>query len=65
MPLALLAKLLRVLQERVVERLGGNAAVSVDCRVRAASKANLAELLRLPKTRLYDKLARHGIVADA
>ncbi|MFC5300366.1 sigma-54-dependent transcriptional regulator [Azospira restricta] len=44
MPLALQAKLLRVLQERVVERLGGNAAVPVDCRVLAATKENLAEL---------------------
>lgn len=44
MPLALQAKLLRVLQERVVERLGGNASVPVDCRVVCASKADLAAL---------------------
>jgi two-component system C4-dicarboxylate transport response regulator DctD len=44
MPLTLQAKLLRVLQERVVERLGGNASVPVDCRVVCASKADLAAL---------------------
>ncbi|WP_284618937.1 sigma-54-dependent transcriptional regulator [Aquabacterium humicola] len=44
MPLALQAKLLRVLQERCVERLGGNASVPVDCRVICASKADLAAL---------------------
>jgi two-component system C4-dicarboxylate transport response regulator DctD len=44
MPLNLQAKLLRVLQERVVERLGGNAVVPVDCRVLAASKADLQQL---------------------
>ena len=41
MPLALQVKLLRVLQERVVERLGGNTLFPVDCRVVAASKADL------------------------
>jgi two-component system C4-dicarboxylate transport response regulator DctD len=44
MPLTLQAKLLRVLQERVVERLGGNASVPVDCRVVCASKADLPAL---------------------
>jgi two-component system C4-dicarboxylate transport response regulator DctD len=44
MPLALQAKLLRVLQERTLERLGGNEAVRVDCRVVAASKADLLKL---------------------
>jgi len=42
MPLALQAKLLRVLQERVVERLGSNRLVPVDCRVVAATKVDLA-----------------------
>jgi len=41
MPLALQAKLLRVLQERVVERLGSNRLVPVDCRVVAATKVDL------------------------
>jgi two-component system C4-dicarboxylate transport response regulator DctD len=44
MPLALQVKLLRVLQERTVERLGGNESVPVSCRVVAASKADLAGL---------------------
>ena len=44
MPLNLQVKLLRVLQERVIERLGGNAVVPVDCRVLAAAKADLKEL---------------------
>ena len=42
MPLALQAKLLRVLQQRVVERLGSNSLVPVDCRVVAATKDDLA-----------------------
>lgn len=44
MPLNLQVKLLRVLQERSVERLGSNAAIPVDCRVVAASKADLKAL---------------------
>jgi two-component system C4-dicarboxylate transport response regulator DctD len=44
MPLNLQVKLLRVLQERSVERLGSNAATPVDCRVVAASKADLKAL---------------------
>ncbi len=41
MPLNLQVKLLRVLQERSVERLGANQSIPVDCRVVAASKADL------------------------
>ncbi|OHC64042.1 MAG: sigma-54-dependent Fis family transcriptional regulator [Rhodocyclales bacterium RIFCSPLOWO2_02_FULL_63_24] len=41
MPLNLQVKLLRVLQEREVERLGGNQRIPVDLRVVAASKADL------------------------
>lgn len=44
MPLGLQAKLLRVLQERSVERLGSNVAVPVDCRVIAAAKEDLKQL---------------------
>ncbi len=44
MPLAVQVKLLRVLQERVVERLGSSRAIPVDCRVVAASKADLKKL---------------------
>ncbi len=43
MPLALQAKLLRVLQEREVERLGGRASLSLDVRVLATSNRRLRE----------------------
>ncbi|WP_097459765.1 sigma-54-dependent transcriptional regulator [Mangrovitalea sediminis] len=41
MPLSLQVKMLRVLQERQLERLGGNQAIDISCRVIAASKADL------------------------
>lgn len=44
MPLNLQVKLLRVLQERRLERLGGNESIPIDCRVIAASKADLLRL---------------------
>jgi two-component system C4-dicarboxylate transport response regulator DctD len=44
MPLAMQIKLLRVLQERSLERLGSNTSIPVDCRVVAATKADLKEL---------------------
>ncbi|WP_028993953.1 sigma-54-dependent transcriptional regulator [Azonexus hydrophilus] len=44
MPLNLQVKLLRVLQERCIERLGSNHSIAVDCRVVAASKADLKTL---------------------
>ncbi|AKU10094.1 two-component response regulator, C4-dicarboxylate transport regulator [Azoarcus sp. CIB] len=44
MPLALQAKLLRVLQDHRVERLGGNVPVEVDCRIVAATKEDLKAL---------------------
>jgi two-component system, NtrC family, C4-dicarboxylate transport response regulator DctD len=46
MPLALQVKLLRVLQERTVERLGGNESIKVHCRIVAASKVDLEKLSR-------------------
>ena len=45
MPLALQAKLLRVLQEKEVERLGGRKPRKVDVRVVATSNRNLSEAL--------------------
>ena len=42
MPLHIQVKLLRVLQERTIERLGGNAVIPVDIRVIAAAKIDLA-----------------------
>jgi two-component system C4-dicarboxylate transport response regulator DctD len=58
MPLALQVKLLRVLQERKVERLGGNASVAVDLRVIAATKTDLKRLADEGKFRsdLYYRL---------
>ena len=44
MPLPLQVKMLRVLQERAVERLGANASVPLQCRVVAATKVDLREL---------------------
>lgn len=44
MPLPLQVKLLRVLQERRLERLGGNEPIEIDCRIVAASKADLVAL---------------------
>ena len=41
MPLNLQVKLLRVLQERQLKRLGSNHSIALDCRVVAASKVNL------------------------
>lgn len=62
MPLALQVKLLRVLQERKLERLGGNDPISIDCRVIAASKANLLELSAQGKFR-EDLYYRIGVVS--
>jgi len=44
MPMALQVKLLRVLQERQLERLGSNTPVALDCRVIAATKVDLRQL---------------------
>lgn len=58
MPLSLQVKILRVLQERVVERLGGNQRIPVDCRVIAATKEDLRRLSETGKFRadLYYRL---------
>ncbi|MGH8195808.1 MAG: PEP-CTERM-box response regulator transcription factor [Woeseiaceae bacterium] len=51
MPLALQAKMLRFLQERVIERVGGREEISVDVRVVCATNQNPAELISLNRFR--------------
>lgn len=59
MDIALQAKLLRVLQQKNFERLGGTKTVDVDVRVIAASNMDLPELIRMKKFRedLYYRLS--------
>jgi two-component system NtrC family response regulator len=46
MPLALQAKLLRFLQERIIERVGGREEIPVDVRVVCATNKNLEEMVK-------------------
>jgi DNA-binding NtrC family response regulator len=58
MPLPLQAKLLRVLQERVFEKIGSNTVIAVDCRVIVATNRNLPELVASGRFRedLYHRI---------
>jgi len=58
LPLAMQAKLLRVLQERSIQRVGGGATIAVDVRILAASNRSLAEAVRSGAFRedLYHRL---------
>lgn len=58
MPCSQQVKLLRILQEQEVERLGSNTPIAVDCRVVAAAKGELGELCRRSRFRedLYYRL---------
>lgn len=58
MPLPMQAKLLRVLQEREIERVGGSETISVDARVVAATNRDLEEFCQKGQFRadLYDRL---------
>jgi two-component system, NtrC family, C4-dicarboxylate transport response regulator DctD len=62
MPMALQVKMLRVLQERQLERLGGNATINLDCRVIAATKLDLRALSAEGKFR-EDLYYRLGVVS--
>jgi two-component system C4-dicarboxylate transport response regulator DctD len=64
MPLGAQVKLLRVLQERSVERLGSNRAIPIDVRILAATQIDLREATRKGNFRadLYYRLAVAEIV---
>jgi len=51
MPLALQAKLLRFLQERVIERIGGRKEISVDIRIVCATHQDLQKLIEAKEFR--------------
>jgi len=59
LPMSLQAKLLRFLQERVIERIGGRQEVAVDVRIACATHQNLKDLIAQGKFRedLYYRLA--------
>src|SRR5438105_10082715 len=46
MPVSLQVKLLRALQEREFERVGGNSTVKVDVRIIAATSSNLQQMVK-------------------
>jgi DNA-binding NtrC family response regulator len=58
MPMSMQAKLLRVLQEREIERVGGHETIKVDVRVVAATNRDLESACKEGKFRpdLYDRL---------
>jgi two-component system C4-dicarboxylate transport response regulator DctD len=58
MPLNVQVKLLRALQERTIERVGSNKPIPVDCRIVAASKADLLHMSekKLFRSDLYYRL---------
>ncbi|MDR3476553.1 MAG: sigma-54 dependent transcriptional regulator [Gammaproteobacteria bacterium] len=58
MPLPMQVKLLRVIQDRKIERVGGNASIDVDVRLIAATNKNLNELIEQNRFRedLYYRL---------
>lgn len=64
LPLPLQAKLLRFLQERVIERLGGRGEVAVDVRVIGATHQNLENLIQSGQFRqdLYYRLSEISVL---
>ncbi len=63
LPFSLQAKLLRFLQERVIERLGGRGEIPVDVRVVCATHQNLHDLIKQGRFRedLYYRLSEISI----
>ncbi|MCK5647652.1 MAG: PEP-CTERM-box response regulator transcription factor [Gammaproteobacteria bacterium] len=63
LPMALQAKLLRFLQERTIERIGGRSEIPVDIRIVCATHQNLRDLIKEGKFRedLYYRLAEMTI----
>jgi two-component system NtrC family response regulator len=64
MPMALQAKMLRFLQERVIERVGGRKPIAVDVRILCATHQDLAESIKQARFRedLYYRISE--IVID-
>lgn len=58
MPLHIQAKLLKVLQDHTIERVGGTSSISIDVRIIAATNKNLLEMIENKKFRddLYYRL---------
>ncbi|MDX1563417.1 MAG: PEP-CTERM-box response regulator transcription factor [Gammaproteobacteria bacterium] len=63
MPLALQAKLLRFLQERTIERIGGRSEIAVDVRIVCATNKNLADAMAAGEFRedLYYRVSEISI----
>ncbi len=59
MPLHMQVKLLRVLQEHEIERVGGSGPIPIDVRILSATKMNLMEMVQAGTFRedLYYRLA--------
>lgn len=64
MPLSMQAKLLRVLQEKSVRRIGGKKEIPVNCRIISATNVNIDEALSEHKIRsdIYYRLASVSIL---
>ena len=67
MPLALQTKLLRVLQERKIQRIGGTGDIDIDIRVLTATNQNLTDALKTGTFRedLYYRIAAFPILIPA
>lgn len=67
MPLSLQAKLLRVLEERKIRRLGSNKVIPIHCRVITSSNEHPRNLIHQKKLRedLYYRISRYNIYIPA